>query len=156
LKLFVDQEALERELTDLRGQIGPRLGLISSNVPLISNLDVWHNIALICQYHSNIPEEKAKLFVTQCLQRFELEGIACKRNPFLSGEERFCVMLLRAAMVADVVIVIDRPFNMIPHLKDTSFVYEALDKIDDLFNLCYIFDYTHDKNKYRVTDASEN
>jgi ABC-type lipoprotein export system ATPase subunit len=156
LRLFADEEALDRELATVRDQIGPHLGLISSNVPLISNLDVWHNIALIRQYHSNMPEKKAKSFVIQCLQRLELEGIAYKRNPFLSGEERFCAMLLRAAMVDDAVIVIDRPYNIMPHLRSTSFIYAALEKIDDLFTLCYIFDYNHDKNKYRMTDASEN
>ncbi|MCG6533154.1 MAG: hypothetical protein L7F78_00390 [Syntrophales bacterium LBB04] len=156
MRFFADQETLSRELAVVRGQTGPHLGLISSDVPLISNLDVWHNIALILQYHRRTPGKKAKLFVIQCLQRLGLEGIAYKRNPFLSGEDRFCVMLLRAVMVADAVIVIDRPFHMIPHLKDTSFIYERLDKIDDLFTTCYIFDYAHDQNKYRMTDASEN
>lgn len=156
MKFFADEEELSRELAEMRRRIGPQLGLISLDVPLISNLDVWHNIALIRQYHNNLPEEKARLLALQCLRRFQLEGIACKRNPFLSAEERFCAMLLRAAMVNDSVIIIDRPFNILPHLDDTSFIYEHINKIDDMFTFCYIFDYAHDKNRYRMDDASES
>ena len=65
-------------------------------------------------------------------------------------------MLLRAAMVPDVVIVIDRPLKMIPYLQGTSFIYEALEKIDDLFTQCYTFDYTWDKNRYGINNDSQS
>ncbi|MDO8720949.1 MAG: hypothetical protein Q7J31_01815 [Syntrophales bacterium] len=132
----------------MKSEAGRRLGLISADVPLISNLDVWHNIALIYEYHRNIPEKKAEVFVIECLKRYGLENIAHKRNAFLSEEDRFYVMLLRAAMLPDAVIVIDRPFKIMPYLKDTSFIYDALEKVDDFFALCYIFDYAQDKNRY--------
>lgn len=148
MRLFNDQETLDKELASVKSEAGRRLGLISADVPLISNLDVWLNIALIYEYHRNIPEKKAEVFVIECLKRYGLENIAYKRNTFLSEEERFCVMLLRAAMLSDAVIVIDRPFKIMPYLKDTSFIFEALGKVDDLFALCYIFDFTQDKNRY--------
>jgi len=156
LRLFAGEEALDKALADMVCELGPRLGLVSSEVPLISNLDVWRNIALIGQYHQNMPERKAKALVLQCLQRYGLENIADKRNQALSEEERFCVMLLRAAMVPDVVIVIDRPLKMIPYLQGTSFIYEALEKIDDLFTQCYTFDYTWDKNRYGINNDSQS
>jgi len=148
LRLFDDQERLDKELASVKSEAGGRLGLVSADAPLISNLDVWRNIALIYEYHRNIPERKAEVFVIECLKRYGLESIAYKRNTFLSEEERFCVMLLRAAMLSDAVIVIDRPFKIMPYLKDTSFIFEAIGKVDDLFTLCYIFDYTRDKNRY--------
>ncbi len=137
-------------------EAGQQLGLVSSDVPLISNLCVWSNIALISQYHQRLSNEKAKDVVLQRLQRYGLEKIADKRNPALSEEERFCVMLLRAAMVPNAVIVIDRPFKIMTDLKDTSFIYDALDKIDDLYTQCYIFDYSWDKNRYGMTDDTQN
>jgi len=156
LRLFDGEEALDKALAEMARELGPRLGLVSSESPLISNLDVWRNIALISQYHRNMPDHKAKAFVLQCLQRYGLENIADKRNQALSEEERFCVMLLRAAMVPDVVIVIDRPLKMIPYLQGTSFIYEALEKIDDLFTQCYTFDYTWDKNRYGINNDSQS
>jgi len=140
----------------LPGAIGQRLGLVSSAVPLISNLDVWSNIALIYQHHQEASQKKAQAFVMQCLQRYSLEEIAYKRNPMLSEEERFCVKVLRAAMVAQAFIVIDRPFTMLHYLKDTNFIYETLGKVEDLFTRCDILDYAHEQNRYGLTHDAEN
>ena len=58
-------------------------------------------------------------------------------------------MLLRAAMVKDAMILIDRPFRIIPHLKDIQFYSStALKKIDDLYVSCHIYDYQWMKEKY--------
>jgi len=148
LRLFDDQDTLDKELARVKSEVGQRLGMISADIPLISNLDVWRNIALIYEYHRDIPENKAEVFVIECMRRYGLQNIAYKKNIFLSEEERFCVMLLRAVMLSDAVIVIDRPFKIMPYLKDTSFIFEAIGKVDDLFTLCYIFDYTRYKNRY--------
>jgi ABC-type lipoprotein export system ATPase subunit len=156
LRLFADQEAIEQELADLPGVIGQHLGLVSSAVPLISNLDVWRNIALIYQHHQAASQKNAQAFVMQCLQRYSLEKIAYKRNPMLSEEERFCVKVLRAAMVAQAFIVIDRPFTMLHYLKDTNFIYETLGKIEDLFTRCDILDYAHEQNRYGLIHDAEN
>jgi len=125
----------------LKRVLGPHLGLVSSDVPLISNLNVWSNIALIYQYHRKASKKSARTFVIQCLQRYGLEGIAEKRNSEISDDERFCVKVLRAVMVVKAVIVIDRPFRMLHYHKDISFIYETLAKIDDLFERCDILDY---------------
>ncbi len=156
MRFFPSQEALNRELIGVQSEFGPQLGLVSIDVPLISNLDAWQNIGLIYQYHQKTSEKKAKSLVLQWLQRCSLEGIAYKRNPSLSEKERFLVMLLRAAMVYRAIIVIDRPFRIIPDLQDVSFIYAMLETIDDLFMKCYILDYSHDKSRYGMTDASEN
>jgi ABC-type nitrate/sulfonate/bicarbonate transport system ATPase subunit len=130
------------------------LGMVSQEVPLISNLDVWINIALIKQYHQNLPKDEAKREIFGYLKRFDLEGIATKRNPALSDEERFRVMLLRAAMVDDAVLVIDRPFKLLPERRDSRFIYESIAVIEDLFKECHMFDYVWFKDRYRVSDAS--
>jgi ABC-type nitrate/sulfonate/bicarbonate transport system ATPase subunit len=156
LRLFADQEEIEQELADLPGLVGERLGLVSSAVPLISNLDVWRNIALIYQHHQKASQKQAQAFVMQCLQRYGLEKIAEKRNPMLSEEERFCVKVLRAAMVAQAVIVIDRPFTMLHYRKDTNFIYETLGKVEDLFTRCDILDYAQEQNRYGLMPDAED
>ena len=82
------------------------------------------------------------------LSRLGLEHIAGKRNPALSPEERFCAMLLRAAMVKDAMIVIDRPFMIIPHLVNDVYIEDILKKIDDFYLSCHIYDYSWMEEKY--------
>ncbi len=118
------------------------------DVPLISNQDVYMNIALIKEYHENMPRLKAQRLAVDSLEYIGLGHIAHKRNPALSTEERFYVMLLRAAMVKDAMILIDQPFKIIPHLNNTEFITTALKKIDDFYFSCHIYDYKWMSEKY--------
>jgi ABC-type uncharacterized transport system ATPase subunit len=143
---------LEDFLADHRSH----LGLVSLEVPLISNLPVWSNIALIRQYHENMPWEEAKTLVLDLLQRFGMAATAEKRNSSLTAKERFCIMLIRAAMVRDAVVVLDRPFRIFPDLPDGRFFTDALQKTDDLIAEAHIFDYNWEKERYRTNDDAEN
>jgi ABC-type Na+ transport system ATPase subunit NatA len=143
---------LEGFLADHRSH----LGLVSLEVPLISNLPVWSNIALIRQYHENMPREEAKALAVGLLERFDMAGIAEKRNPSLKMEELFCVMLIRAAMVRDAVVVLDRPFRILPDLLEGRFFRDALRKVDDLIAEAHIFDYSWEKGRYGSTDGAED
>ena len=134
----------------------PHLGLVSLEVPLISNLSVWNNIALIRQYHENMPWEEAKTMVMNFLQRFDMAATAEKRNPSLTAEERFCIMLIRAAMVRDAVIVLDRPFQICPVIPNGRFFTDAIRKINDLIAEVNIFDYNWEKERYGTNDDAEN
>ena len=128
--------------------------MVSEDVPLISNLDVWINIALIKQYHQNLSRDAAEGEVMRYLHRYGLERIAHKRNPALTAEQRFRVMLLRAAMVTEAIVVIDRPFRLLPALQDSRFVYDSLLIIADLYDKCYVFDYLWFKDRYRIDDGA--
>lgn len=121
---------------------------VSVDVPLISNQEVWTNIALIKQYHENMPRVQAENLVLNALERLDLLHIAYLRNPSLTNEERFCVLLLRACMVRDALVMIDRPFKIIPHLQDSDFIFQTLKKIDDFYATCYIYDYNWMAEKY--------
>ena len=128
-------------------------GLISLDIPLISNLDVWNNIALIKLYKENLPKRQAENLVLKLLNRYDLENIAYKRSADLTDEQTFCVMLLRAAMIHEAIIVIDRPFIILHNSKDSSYIENALDKIDDLYKQCHILEYIWNKNRYIKNDA---
>ena len=146
---------MDKELKDFTAKNKQNLGLVSLDVPLISNLNVWVNIALIKQYHQNLPDDKAELLVLQYLRGYGLEHIANKRTSALTNKERFFAMLLRAAMVMDSIIVIDRPFKIIPDAPDDRFIYDALNIIYDSFKECHIFDYTWFKDRYRMIDVEK-
>lgn len=143
-------------LHDFTGNNKQHLGLVSIDIPLISNLNVWVNIALIRQYHQNIREVEARQTVLQYLQRHGMAHIADKRNPALTHEERFCAMLLRAVMVADAIVVIDRPFQIMPDQQDARFIYDALKKVSDSYRETHIFDYSWNGHRYRVDYAEKS
>lgn len=150
MTLFEDEVILGKELNDFTVKHKKNLGLVSLDVPLISNLDVWVNIALIKQYHENLSADKAQALVLRCLARYGLQDIANKRNPALTNRERFCAMLLRALMVRDSIVLIDRPFTAMPDVQDDLFIYDALKAVDDSFKECHIFDYIWHKDRYRM------
>ena len=126
------------------------------HAPLISNLSIWSNIALIRQYHQNTSLIEAKNLAVDLLSRAGMESIAEKRNSALTTEERFCAMLLRAAMVRDAILVLDRPFNILTNLRDGGFIMDILQKIDDLIAEVHIFDYSWAESCYRGADDNEN
>lgn len=129
-----------------------RLGLVSLEAPLISNLSVRRNVALIPQYHQNTAWPAASALTDRLLQRLGMASIAEKRNPSLAPEERFCAMLLRAAMVQEAVVVLDRPFGILTNQPDGRFLRETLEKLDELIAEVYIFDYHWEKERYGVVD----
>jgi len=133
-----------------------RLGLVSLEAPLIANLAVWSNIALIRQYHENMPWHEARAFTEALLHRLGMASIMDKRNPALTSEERFCAMLLRASLVRDAIVVFDKPFGILTNLRDGCFIMENLRKLDDLIAETHIFDYNWEKERYGGWDGTES
>jgi len=125
-------------------------------VPLISNLNVWLNIALIRLYHFNENTRKARKRVLELLNRFQKIETADLRIAALDHRERFLVKLLRAAMVPDALIVIDRPFRLVPDLPDAEMIQDSLKRIDELYQSCQIFDYRWNRDRYRIDDVQES
>ena len=124
------------------------LGMVSLDAPLISNLNVLHNIALIKEYHHGASRHEAETLVLAYLDKMNMSGIAYKRNPALTQEERFCALMLRAVMVEDNAVVIDRPFTIMPDLNDSRYIVHILDMVNDLLHTCCILDYIWNEDRY--------
>jgi len=131
------------------------LGLVSMDIPLISSLNVWQNIALISFYRVKESRLRVKKRVLGFLNRFEKMDIAELQIAALDHWERFLVKLLRATMVEDALIVIDRPFRLVPDLPDAEMIEESLTRIEELYVSCRIFDYSWNQDRYRIKDVSE-
>jgi ABC-type cobalamin/Fe3+-siderophores transport system ATPase subunit len=112
-------------------------------------------VALIKQYHQKASRKETQNIVLQYLKKLNLEHIAHVRNPNLSEEERFCGMLLRAAMVQSGIVLIYRPFMLLPANKNAAFIYNLLKNIDDLYTQCFIFDFLWNKYRYGMNDVKE-
>jgi ABC-type nitrate/sulfonate/bicarbonate transport system ATPase subunit len=113
------------------------------------------NVALIKQYHQKVSRKEAQNIVLQYLKKLNLEHIALVRNSNLSEEERFCGMLLRAAMVQSGVVLIYRPFMLLPANINAMFIYNTLKNIDDLYTQCFIFDFLWNKDRYGMNHVKE-
>jgi ABC-type lipoprotein export system ATPase subunit len=148
LRLFPREEILEPALAALSAERSNRLGLVAVDVPLISNLDILGNLALIKQYREDLPKYEAESLVRSYLRRFDLERIAYRRNPDLSAEERFCAMLVRAVLVPEALVVIDRPLKIVPDLRNNLFFHEMLMKVADSWLSCVILDYPWNRERY--------
>jgi ABC-type phosphate/phosphonate transport system ATPase subunit len=107
---------------------------------------------LIRQYRFNIGGDAARQMVFEYLQRYDMVDIAYKRNSELTEAERFCVMVLRAVMLDNAVIAMDRPFQILTKFQDARFIYAALKKVDDSYRESYILDYEWNANRYRIDD----
>jgi ABC-type molybdenum transport system ATPase subunit/photorepair protein PhrA len=101
-----------------------------------------------------VPERAAKAEALDLLRRFAMEPIAERRNPGLSAKERFCAMLLRAAMVRDAALVLDRPFSILTTDRDGGSLAAALGKIDDLIAETHIFDYSWNRERFGGLDVA--
>ena len=145
---------MHRALADLAADTKKSLGWVAPDVPLISNLDIYGNIALIRQYHENLPANESRRLVEGYLRRYGLEKMAAKRSSALTDGERLRIMLIRAVMVRDAVLVINQPLKIMPYDTDPEFLAEALKVIDDSFKECYILDLAWNKDRYRIPDAS--
>lgn len=93
--------------------------------------------------------------VLELLNRFQKIEIADLQITALDHMERFLVKMLRAAMVQDALIVIDRPFRLVPDLPDAEKIQDSLDKIEELYQSCQIFDYLWNRDRYRIADVQE-
>ena len=129
---------------------------MSLDAPLISNLNVRNNITLIPQYHRNMPLKQAEALTDDLLRRLGMASIAGNKTTNLSPEELFCVMLLRAVMVEDAVLVLDRPFSILTNIMEDHFIMDSLQSVDDLFTEAHIYDCIWRKLRYRRLDGSEN
>jgi ABC-type lipoprotein export system ATPase subunit len=119
----------------------PESILVSPEMPLRANLSVLDNIALIPQYRTNLGYDTAADQAWSLLNRAGQTGIAFKRDPDLSSEERFVAKLLRAVISQPPVILVDRPGMLLPDIPYPPYLDALLERLADSLNDCWILDY---------------
>ena len=122
--------------------------MVSPEAPLISNLSVLENCALILMFRRRMKKKAANETVMTGLEALGLAGLADRRNPDLTDEERFAVLVLRAVMVENNAVAIDRPFQIVPDSADASFIRRTLSLLKDRLHECVVFDYTWNRERY--------
>jgi ABC-type lipopolysaccharide export system ATPase subunit len=135
-------------LAELKRSHPHHLGLVTKELPLLSNLSAWQNIALIKQYHENMGIEKSYQMTLDFLIRLGIESVAHKRAPQLTEEEIFFIKLIRAVMLLDAEIAIDRPFRQVGESFHPELLHKHLQTLSGCYLKCIIFDYQSNRERY--------
>lgn len=106
---------------EVRGRYAP----VSLRTPLLSNLDMVENIALIEEVHQRIPRVSAHANALKLLKKLNMRHLAHKRTSQCNEYEQFTVSLIRASMMQSAEIVIVSPLTQ----------YSSKDPIGDLIQV---------------------
>lgn len=109
--LFKKTAALEAHLKSLDILHDVHAVSVALETPLLSNLSVIENIALIQEVHQRVVREVAHSNALEKLRLLGLEKIAKSRIATCSQFERFCVSMIRASMMLDAKIYIILPLQ---------------------------------------------
>ncbi len=126
----------------------PDAALISDSLPLRANLSVLENIAIVLQYRRNMNYDAAADRAWALLGRLGQTDSAFKRDPDLGSEQRFAAKLARALILPQPIILIERPGLLLPDTHYPAFLDAALTAVEDLFEQCWIVDYTWNEPLY--------
>ncbi len=147
IKIFTDIEALE-EYHRLLIEDREKYVVVSSHTPLLSNLNIIENIALIEEVHQRYDRVSAHNNALKKLSLLNMESLATKRPSQCNTLELFSLMLIRASMMQYVTIVIITPLvqyqssNPVDHLINTLQILE-------IENRTLILDLALYKNDYK-------
>ncbi len=125
------------------------VALISDKVPLLRDLNIVENIALILEYHENRSIEKANKIALSLLKRYGIDNLANKKVYEIDKVDNIIIKYIRAYVSNFDTIVIDRPFSMLDSLEELDIVF-GLNKILDKKTIEIVDlksnDYYKDKN----------
>lgn len=121
--------------------------LISKDTPLISNLNMLENIALIKEVHELLSIEKAENTANEYLAKIGLSQIGLKRLNQCTSVEIFYVMFIRALMSKEMNVIIATPFYLISNLRDIQPILDNIEILNENKNI-FIFDNITNKSHY--------
>lgn len=127
---------------------GQRVGFVSPDIPLLSNLSVYDNISLVPRYLTAEKDETICAEIEELLALLEISDSINKKTFQLDSDTVFKVKLLRALMLKDSVTVIDRPFVMLSTAADIKPIVKMLDTLELDGKKVVFFDFEWNKNKY--------
>lgn len=124
--------------------------LISLDTPLISNLDMCENIALIKAFHERMPIEDANALAIEMMSSVGLENIVYKRVNSCSKEEMFLVMFIRAIMSKDERVIVKSPNKLLDNLLNIKELLTTMRELNSSKKVI-IVDLVNNKNYYEGT-----
>ena len=104
---------------------------IWKNTPLLSNLDMKENIALIQEVHHKKPRLQAEAEAVEMLQKIGLDHVADLRTNRCTKEELFYVMVVRALMCDKERIFIKSPLQLLENLSNICKIIKNIELLNN-------------------------
>jgi ABC-type lipoprotein export system ATPase subunit len=123
---------------------------VSPDLPLLSNLSIEDNIALVARYRTNVRRTQVMPVVDMLMDAAGISGMKGKRVFGVDKNTVFIVKILRAVMVEDAKIVLDRPYEMLSGEKSFEMITEIFASIENMYNSCVVLDYEWHRKFYRI------
>jgi ABC-type lipoprotein export system ATPase subunit len=147
IKFFTDILLLERYYKKLSKIYGTYVA-VSPHTPLLSNLNIIENIALIEEVHQNFERKKSHANALKKLKKLNLQHLETKRSSECSDLEIFSLSLIRASMMKDVIIVVITPLVQYQAEDSLEHLYKVLDTLE-IKERTIILDLSLYENDYR-------
>lgn len=123
-------------------------GLVSPDIPLLSNLSVYDNIALVSRYLTDEKDKEIRNVILKQLDLLDIRGLKFEKPFLLDSKTVFKVKLLRALRVKESLTIIDRPFVMLNNIADITPVTKMLKTLGEYIGEVVFFDFEWNKSKY--------
>ena len=120
---------------------------VSKKIPLLSNLSIIENIALIKEIHWHLSYKKAKHFALEALEKTGFAYIGSWRSAQCSERELFIAQLIRASMMQYAKIIIITPFVLLNETEEIAFLFSSCEKLG-IKERCIILDLESNRVKY--------
>lgn len=148
LNFFADAGAIEEQIEALRNRGQSRCGLVSAELPLLSNLSLLQNCALILQYHQRFSAPQAQTRVETLLAVFGLQAKGNLRSAHLSEKDIFIAKLVRAVLFEPAIVIVDRPSEQLHADYNISDIIATVNKLAEHFAVCHILEYQHEERRH--------
>jgi ABC-type polar amino acid transport system ATPase subunit len=122
--------------------------MVSSGIPLWANLSVLENIMLVKDYHDRWGEPRPPISAHSTMEKFGIADTAELKPSNLDELTTFKVKLIRALMLPNAAVGIDRPFSQLHDLYDINPVIKLLDTVEKQLLQCIFFDYEGNRKRY--------
>ncbi len=122
--------------------------VVSSHTPLLSNLNVIENIALIEEVHQRYNRDISHKNAFIKLSQFNMQSLASKKVSQCNELEKFTLVLIRASMMKNVTIVIVTPLVQYQSQDSLDYLLRAM-QILKIEKRTVILDLSLYKNDYK-------
>ncbi|MBO4441774.1 hypothetical protein J5834_06615 [bacterium] len=121
---------------------------MSADIPLLSNLSIFDNIALIHKFHTSQPVDFIARTIREQLEILGIDSFAALKPASVDPLTVFKVKVLRAVSLPLSKFLIDRPFTMLTGIADIGAVVKIVDLLDKYVEECTVFDYKWNSSRY--------
>jgi len=122
--------------------------LVSSDLPLIYNLNILENISLIKEVHEFMPSVEAQSVASKLLAEVNLTQIELYRENQCSVIEIFYVMFIRALMCREKNIFIEVKHTLVENIKDSESLFKNINLLKKDKNI-FILDLVANEDYYK-------